>query len=207
MLSDGGTPRRTMWCLMHSSAAASWQGARPLAPALWAPGHPHRITPPLPPSCLHPCTCHTVPPTPVFTPAHTSVPNTHLPFHLLPHTHLCPHTCTHYLPSLHSCPHTCTHHTHPPTPVFTPAHTSVPINTCLHTCSPTHTCLPTSVHTHLPPTPAHTHLPHLHTHPHAHTCRMVKFSSTLFIMYFSGRCFSLWMKLIMYSQSGERWMR
>ena len=40
MLSDGGTPRRTIWCLMHSSAAASWQGARPLAPALWAPGHP-----------------------------------------------------------------------------------------------------------------------------------------------------------------------
>lgn len=39
------------------------------------------------------------------------------------------------------------------------------------------------------------------------TCRMVKFSSTLFIMYFSGRCFSLWMKLIMYSHSGERWMR
>lgn len=30
-----------------------------------------------------------------------------------------------------------------------------------------------------------------------HTCRMVKFSSTLFIMYFSGRCFSLLMKLIM----------
>lgn len=29
------------------------------------------------------------------------------------------------------------------------------------------------------------------------TCRMVKFSSTLFIMYFSGRCFSLLMKLIM----------
>lgn len=40
-----------------------------------------------------------------------------------------------------------------------------------------------------------------------HTCRMVKFSRTLFIMYFSGRCFSLWMKLIMYSQSGDRWMR
>lgn len=36
---------------------------------------------------------------------------------------------------------------------------------------------------------------------------MVKFSSTLFIMYFSGRCFSLWMKLIMYSHMGERWMR
>lgn len=39
------------------------------------------------------------------------------------------------------------------------------------------------------------------------TCRMVKFSSTLFIMYFSGRCLSLWMKLIMYSHMGERWMR
>ena len=39
------------------------------------------------------------------------------------------------------------------------------------------------------------------------TCRMVKFSRTLFIMYFSGRCFSLWMKLIMYSHMGERWMR
>ena len=26
-------------------------------------------------------------------------------------------------------------------------------------------------------------------------------------MYFSGRCFSLWMKLIMYSHMGERWMR
>lgn len=31
---------------------------------------------------------------------------------------------------------------------------------------------------------------------------MVKFSSTLFIIYFSGRCFSLWMKLIMYSEGG-----
>lgn len=40
-----------------------------------------------------------------------------------------------------------------------------------------------------------------------HTCRMVKFSSTLFIMYFSGRCLSLWMKLIIYSHMGERWMR
>lgn len=39
------------------------------------------------------------------------------------------------------------------------------------------------------------------------TCRMVKFSSTLFIIYFSGRCFSLWMKLIMYSHMGERWIR
>lgn len=39
------------------------------------------------------------------------------------------------------------------------------------------------------------------------TCRMVKFSSTLFIMYFSGRCLSLWIKLIMYSHIGERWMR
>lgn len=43
--------------------------------------------------------------------------------------------------------------------------------------------------------------------PTPHTCRMVKFSRTLFIMYFSGRCFSLWMKLIMYSHMGERWMR
>ena len=38
------------------------------------------------------------------------------------------------------------------------------------------------------------------------TCRIVKFSSTLFIMYFSGRCLSLWMKLIMYSHMGERWI-
>lgn len=38
------------------------------------------------------------------------------------------------------------------------------------------------------------------------TCKIVKFSSTLFIMYFSGRCFSLWMKLIMYSHMGERWI-
>ena len=29
------------------------------------------------------------------------------------------------------------------------------------------------------------------------TCKMVKFSSTLFIMYRSGRCFSRWMKLTM----------
>ena len=36
---------------------------------------------------------------------------------------------------------------------------------------------------------------------------MVKFSSTLFIIYFSGRCLSLWMKLIIYSHMGERWMR
>lgn len=36
------------------------------------------------------------------------------------------------------------------------------------------------------------------------TSRMVKFSSTLFIMYFSGRCLSLWTKLIMYSHIGER---
>lgn len=36
---------------------------------------------------------------------------------------------------------------------------------------------------------------------------MVKFSRTLFIMYFSGRCLSLWMKLIIYSHMGERWMR
>lgn len=39
------------------------------------------------------------------------------------------------------------------------------------------------------------------------TCRMVKFSRTLFIMYFSGRCFSLWMKLIIYSHIGDRWIR
>lgn len=39
------------------------------------------------------------------------------------------------------------------------------------------------------------------------TCRMVKFSRTLFIMYFSGRCFSLWMKLIIYSHMGDRWIR
>lgn len=39
------------------------------------------------------------------------------------------------------------------------------------------------------------------------TCKMVKFSRTLFIMYFSGKCLSLWMKLIMYSHMGERWMR
>ena len=38
------------------------------------------------------------------------------------------------------------------------------------------------------------------------TCNMVKFSRTLFIMYFSGRCFSLWMKLIMYSHIGDRWI-
>lgn len=35
----------------------------------------------------------------------------------------------------------------------------------------------------------------------------MKFSRTLFIMYFSGRCLSLWIKLIMYSHMGERWMR
>ncbi len=39
------------------------------------------------------------------------------------------------------------------------------------------------------------------------TCKMVKFSKTLFIMYFSGRCLSLWMKLIIYSHMGERWIR
>lgn len=39
------------------------------------------------------------------------------------------------------------------------------------------------------------------------TCKIVKFSSTLFIMYFSGRCLSLWIKLIMYSHNGERWIR
>jgi hypothetical protein len=33
---------------------------------------------------------------------------------------------------------------------------------------------------------------------------MVKFSRTLFIMYFSGRCFSFRMKLIMYSHIGDR---
>lgn len=39
-----------------------------------------------------------------------------------------------------------------------------------------------------------------------HTCKMVKFSRTLFIMYFSGRCFSLWMKLIIYSHIGDRFI-
>lgn len=39
------------------------------------------------------------------------------------------------------------------------------------------------------------------------TCKMVKFSKTLFIMYFSGKCLSLWIKLIMYSHIGERWIR
>lgn len=38
------------------------------------------------------------------------------------------------------------------------------------------------------------------------TCRIVKFSRTLFIMYFSGKCLSLWIKLIMYSHMGERWI-
>ena len=33
---------------------------------------------------------------------------------------------------------------------------------------------------------------------------MVKFSKTLFIMYFSGRCLSLLIKLVMYSHIGER---
>lgn len=36
---------------------------------------------------------------------------------------------------------------------------------------------------------------------------MVKFSNTLFIMYFSGRCFNLCMKLIMYSHIGDRCIR
>ena len=35
------------------------------------------------------------------------------------------------------------------------------------------------------------------------TCKIVKFSSTLFIMYFSGKCFSFKMKLIMYSHIGD----
>lgn len=39
------------------------------------------------------------------------------------------------------------------------------------------------------------------------TNKIVKFSSTLFIIYFSGRCFSLWMKLIMYSHMGDRLIR
>ena len=39
------------------------------------------------------------------------------------------------------------------------------------------------------------------------TCKMVKFSSTLFIMYRSGRCFSRWMKLTMQSHIGERLIR
>ena len=37
----------------------------------------------------------------------------------------------------------------------------------------------------------------------APTCRMVKFSSTLFIMYFSGSCLSLCIKLIIYSHIGD----
>ena len=45
---------------------------------------------------------------------------------------------------------------------------------------------------------------HTHTHTHLRTSKMVKFSSTLFIIYFSGRCLSLWMKLIMYSHMGDR---
>ena len=36
-----------------------------------------------------------------------------------------------------------------------------------------------------------------------HTCNIVKFSSTLFIMYFSGKCFSLCIKLIIYSHMGD----
>lgn len=39
------------------------------------------------------------------------------------------------------------------------------------------------------------------------TCRIVKFSRTEFIMYFSGKCFSLSMKLIMYSHIGDRSIR
>lgn len=39
------------------------------------------------------------------------------------------------------------------------------------------------------------------------TNKMVKFSKTLFIIYFSGRCLSLWMKLIIYSHIGERFIR
>lgn len=41
---------------------------------------------------------------------------------------------------------------------------------------------------------------------HIFTCKIVKFSRTLFIMYFSGKCLSLWIKLIMYSHMGERWI-
>ena len=67
-----------------------------------------------------------------------------------------------------------------------------------HFCPTRHICAP--------PPPAHTYTC-TRAHTHTHTCRMVKFSSTLFIMYFSGRCFSLWMKLTMYSHSGDRWMR
>ena len=36
------------------------------------------------------------------------------------------------------------------------------------------------------------------------TCKIVKFSKTLFIIYFSGRCFNLCIKLIMYSHIGDR---
>lgn len=43
--------------------------------------------------------------------------------------------------------------------------------------------------------------------PISFTCKMVKFSNTLFIMYFSGRCFNLCMKLIIYSHIGLLWMR
>ena len=39
------------------------------------------------------------------------------------------------------------------------------------------------------------------------TWRIVKFSSTLFIMYFSGKHLSLWTKLIMYSHMGDRRMQ
>lgn len=38
------------------------------------------------------------------------------------------------------------------------------------------------------------------------TCKMVKFSRTLFIMYFSGRCLSLCIKLIIYSHIGLLWI-
>lgn len=39
------------------------------------------------------------------------------------------------------------------------------------------------------------------------TNKIVKFSKTLFIIYFSGKCLSLWMKLIIYSHIGERFIR
>lgn len=39
------------------------------------------------------------------------------------------------------------------------------------------------------------------------TNKIVKFSKTLFIIYFSGKCLSLWMKFIIYSHIGERFIR
>ena len=63
--------------------------------------------------------------------------------------------------------------------------------------------------------PNHSLPPSLQTPPqsscssstYVYTCKMVKFSSTLFIMYRSGRCFSRWMKLTMQSHIGERLIR